>query len=107
MLMVYPTCATTTGAAAACTTPSATNVHSPGAHNELLIMWKPVRLQGVGAASSIINANTHPAGKLDIWREKVVCLVGLSLNGSPTTAANPFDSTGAVTCGSTNGTACG
>ncbi len=71
----------------------------------MLIMWKPVRLQGVGAASSIINANTHPAGKMDIWREKVVCLFGLSLNGSPTTAANPFDPTGAATCGSTIGTA--
>ena len=34
-----------------------------------VLMWKPVRLQGVGAASSIINANTHPAGKLDPWRE--------------------------------------
>src|SRR6202043_3450352 len=45
-----PTCTTTTGAAAACTTPSASNLHSPAAHNELLIMWKPVRLQGVGAA---------------------------------------------------------
>ncbi len=34
-------------------------------------MWKPVRLQGVGAASSVINANTHPAGKLDPWRQQV------------------------------------
>ena len=34
----------------------------PGTHKELLIMWKPVRLQGVGAASSVINADTHPAG---------------------------------------------
>jgi len=105
LIIVDPTCTTTAGAAAACTTPSATNVHSPTAHNELLIMWKPVRLQGVGAASSIINANTHPAGKLDAWRQRVVCLFGLSLNGTPTSAANPFDSTGAVTCGSTNGTA--
>ncbi len=28
-------------------------------------MWKPVRLQGVGAASASINADAHPAGKLD------------------------------------------
>jgi hypothetical protein len=48
-------------------------------------MWKPVRLQGVGAASSIVNANTNPAGKLDTWRAKVNCLFGLGLNGSPTT----------------------
>ncbi len=104
LIIVDPTCTTTTGAAAACTTPSASNLHSPAAHNELLIMWKPVRLQGVGAASSIINANTHPAGKLDVWRQQVVCLFGLSLNGTPTSTANPFDSTGAATCGSTNGT---
>jgi hypothetical protein len=48
-------------------------------------MWKPVRLQGVGAASSVINANTHPAGKLDTWRAKVNCLFGLGLTGSPNT----------------------
>src|ERR1700719_926648 len=104
LIIVDPTCTTTAGAATACTTPSASNLHSPAAHNELLIMWKPVRLQGVGAASSIINANTHPAGKLDVWRQQVVCLFGLSLNGTPTSTANPFDSTGAATCGSTNGT---
>ncbi len=105
LIIVDPTCTTTAGAAATCTTPSATNVHSPTAHNELLIMWKPVRLQGVGAASSIINANTHPAGKMDAWRQRVVCLFGLSLSGTPTSATNPFDPTGAATCGSTGGTA--
>ncbi|HWX93675.1 MAG TPA: choice-of-anchor D domain-containing protein [Terriglobales bacterium] len=53
----------------------------PGTYSELLLMWKPVRLQGVGAASSIINADAHPAGKLDPWRQRVVCLFGLGLNG--------------------------
>ena len=28
-------------------------------------MWKPVRLQGVGAGSVTINADAHPAGKMD------------------------------------------
>jgi len=65
------------------TAPTATCVASPTAHNELLLMWKPVRLQGVGAASSIINANTHPAGKLDPWREQVDCLFGLATSGTP------------------------
>src|SRR5208337_546312 len=51
-------------------------------------MWKPVRLQGVGAASSVINANTHPAGKLDAWRQYVNCLFGLSPSGTPTTTPN-------------------
>jgi len=55
----------------------------PGTYSELLLMWKPVRLQGVGAASSVINANTHPAGKLDSWRARVNCLFGLALNGQP------------------------
>jgi len=68
-----------------------------------------VRLQGVGAASSVINANTHPAGKMDVWRQKVNCLFGLALNGQPytntsTPGTNPFDPTGTAVCGSTNGT---
>ena len=93
---------------ATATAPSATCVETTAAHNELLIMWKPVRLQGVGAATSIINANTHPAGKLDVWRQQVVCLFGLGLNGSPLNTsphtgdvnliANTFDPTGAASC---------
>jgi hypothetical protein len=58
---------------------------SPAVHNELLVMWKPLRLQGVGASSSIINANTHPAGKLTPWRLQVGCLFGLGPDGSPNT----------------------
>src|SRR5258708_29058863 len=69
LIIVDPTCTTPAGVAATCAITGQN--HSPGAHNELLIMWKPVRLQGVGAASSIINANTHPPGKLDLWRVKV------------------------------------
>ena len=74
----------------------------PGAHNEMLIMWKPVRLQGVGAVSSIINANTQPAGKLlDPWRRHIVCLFGLTLNGAPSTGSSgnfPYDPSGAYSC---------
>ncbi|HUO94925.1 MAG TPA: choice-of-anchor Q domain-containing protein [Steroidobacteraceae bacterium] len=56
----------------------------PGSYNEMLVMWKPVRLQGVGAASSVVDANTHPAGKLlTPWRQKVVCLFGLTVDGRP------------------------
>jgi hypothetical protein len=99
MLMIDPTC-TSAGAVVACTTAGATK--SPAAHNEILIMWKPVRLQGVGAASSVINANTHPAGKLDVWRRQVDCLFGLALNGGPVVPSsgpvNPFDPTGTYTC---------
>src|SRR5215467_453492 len=60
-----------------------------GKYNELVLMWKPIRLQGVGAASSIIDANTQPAGKLDPWRKQVVCLFGLTVDGRPSSAAYP------------------
>ncbi len=55
----------------------------PGTYHELLVMWKPVRLQGVGAASSIIDANAHPSGILNAWRLRIVCLFGLSPKGVP------------------------
>ena len=116
LIMVDPTCLTTaTGATQACPTAGgATGVtYTTAAHNELLIMWKPVRLQGVGAATSIINANTHPAGKLDVWRQKVDCLFGLALNGAPISSGptttnlsatgNPFDPTQQVKCDSSLG----
>jgi hypothetical protein len=102
LIIVDPTCTITTGTGTTATTttaPSCTttgvNGKAPVAHNEMLIMWKPVRLQGVGAASSIINANAHPAGKaLDPWRRHINCFFGLALNGTPYTAvsgANPYD----------------
>ncbi|HWC17048.1 MAG TPA: hypothetical protein VG498_08530, partial [Terriglobales bacterium] len=86
-----------------------------GTYNELLLMWKPVRLQGVGASSTVINANTHPAGKLDPWRRQVNCLFGLALNGQPSTGnvsidpitnqvvpgtggINPYDPSGTYAC---------
>jgi hypothetical protein len=109
LIIVDPTCpaacitnvATSTTVGTVTTT---TTSNSTAAHSELLLMWKPVRLQGVGAASSIINANTHPAGKLDVWREQVNCLFGLSLQGTPISGTNPYDPSNSVTCGSTNGT---
>jgi hypothetical protein len=81
-----------------------------GTYYEMLLMWKPVRLQGVGAARVTIDANAQPAGKLDPWRRQVDCLFGLALNGQPSTAnnvvnnpnpgANPFDVSGTYACGS-------
>ena len=70
----------------------------PGVYNEMVIMWKPVRLQGVGAADVTINANTHPSGKLDPWRRQVSCLFGLATNGSLLNAGNIFDPTGQYSC---------
>ncbi len=60
---------------------------TPGAYRENLIMWKPVRLQGVGASSVTVNADAHPAGKMDQWRRQVNCAFGLTLDGRP----NPGD----------------
>jgi hypothetical protein len=62
-------------------TPGDLIIVGPGNYNEMLIMWKPVRLQGVGAASVTINGNAHPAGKLTTWRTKIDCLFGLGTNG--------------------------
>ena len=42
-----------------------------GHYPELVVMDKPVRLQGVGAASVIINATKYPNQKLDSWRNRV------------------------------------
>jgi len=82
----------------------------PGTYYEMLLMWKPVRLQGVGAHSVTIDANTQPAGKMDPWRRQVNCLFGLALDGTPmgekTTqypGGHPYDPSGTYTCGSTNG----
>jgi Bacterial Ig domain len=70
----------------------------PGVYNEMLLVWKPVRLQGVGAATSVINANTHPAGKLEPWRRQVACLFGLAIDGVPITASHPYDPSGTYSC---------
>jgi large repetitive protein len=42
----------------------------PGDYEELVVMWKPVRLQGAGAATRI-NAVKRPTEKLEAWRQKV------------------------------------
>ena len=42
-----------------------------GTYNELVIMWKPVRLQGVGAGAVIINAAKYPNAKLEAWRPRI------------------------------------
>ena len=53
-----------------------------GTYNELAIMWKPVRLQGVGAASVIINAAKYPTNKLEVWRPHINSLFGLDAAGN-------------------------
>jgi hypothetical protein len=73
----------------------------PSIHHEMVLMWKPVRLQGVGGVASTIDASTQPSGelKLDPWRRQVLCLFGMALNGTPISATNPYDPTpGGFTC---------
>ena len=48
---------------------------SPGTYDESLIMWKPVQLQGWGAASTVINAVNIPGEKLTAWINKLEGLV--------------------------------
>ena len=59
-----------------------------GNYPELVIMWKPVRLQGVGAASVIINAAKYPTQKLAQWRPRINCFFGLDLQGNAITQPN-------------------
>jgi hypothetical protein len=113
LIIVDPTCTITTGTGTTATTTTAptcttagVNGKTVGSHTELLIMWKPVRLQGVGAATSIINANAQPAGKLlDPWRRHINCLFGLTLQGVPQGATIPgmtggaqYDPTSTYSC---------
>ena len=69
----------------------------PGTYNEMVLMWKPVRLQAVAAAASVINSRSS-ATQLAAWRVQVNCLFGLALNGQPISATNPFDPTNAALC---------
>jgi hypothetical protein len=59
-----------------------------GSYPELVIMWKPIRLQGVGAASVVINAAKYPTQKLAQWRPRINCFFGLDAQGNAITAAN-------------------
>jgi len=44
---------------------------APGTYDELVIMWKPVQLQGWGEGSVTIDAVKAPFNKLADWRRKV------------------------------------
>jgi hypothetical protein len=55
--------------------PGALVLVEPGTYEELVVMAKPVRLQGSGAGSTIINAVKQPAEKLAAWRDRIDALV--------------------------------
>ncbi len=50
---------------------------TPGIYNELVVLWKDVKLQGAGAPSTMINAVKAPGEKLQAWRDKITNLVNL------------------------------
>ena len=79
-------------------TPGDMIIVGPGNYNEMLLMWKPVRLQGVGAPSVIVNATTHPSGKMDPWRRQANCLFGVALNGALISSSNAYDPSGTYSC---------
>lgn len=109
LIIVDPTCDAVTGSGAtkssavmnSCTSPLPTGAalgKLSAAHIEALLMWKPVRLQGVGAATSIIDANAFPAGRLlEPWRRHVNCLFGLTLSGV-SLANGPYDPSSTYSC---------
>jgi hypothetical protein len=53
-----------------------------GNYSELVIMDRPVRLQGVGAAATVINATKYPNQKVDQWRTRINNLFGLDNQGN-------------------------
>lgn len=67
---------------------------APGNYEEMLVMTKPVQLQGWGAHSTIINALNAPAEKLQIARNKIEQAItsGLAdvVDGQPGLAAGDF-----------------
>lgn len=62
-----------------------------GTYNELVIMWKPVRLQGVGAPSVIINAAKYPTSKLANWRPRINDLFAIDINTGNQTGPSQVD----------------
>jgi len=48
-------------------------------YDELVVMWKPVKLQGWGAGVVTINARQVPTEKVANWRDKVVELVTVGM----------------------------
>ena len=50
----------------------------PGTYLEMLVMTKPIQLQGMGAASTIIDPVQSPTEKIALWRDKLNYLANCS-----------------------------
>ena len=62
-----------------------------GTYNELVVMWKPVRLQGVGAGAVIINAAKFPTSKLESWRPFINRLFAIDPTSGDQTGTSQVD----------------
>jgi Bacterial Ig domain len=62
-----------------------------GHYPELAIMWKPIRLQGVGAAAVVINAAKYPTTKIENWRARIDPLFGVDALGNPLVGLSQVD----------------
>jgi hypothetical protein len=62
-----------------------------GTYNELVVMWKPVRLQGVGAGSVLINAAKFPTSKLENWRPLINRLFSIDATSGNQTGTAQVD----------------
>lgn len=70
---------------------------APGRYDELVIMYKPVRLQGAGAWSTVINAITTPTTRVNEWQDRINALVAtgaVDLLPSQVVAQTRFPDTG-------------
>ncbi|MEJ2453208.1 MAG: hypothetical protein P8103_03510 [Candidatus Thiodiazotropha sp.] len=47
---------------------------APGTYDELVVMYKPVKLQGYGAGKVTINARQSPTDKVLQWRDRIAAL---------------------------------
>ena len=68
----------------------------PGTYEEMVVMSKPVRLQGAGAPSTVINVVTTPAENLQAWLDKMGGLLttpsAYVLPNQPAMTPAPFQS---------------
>jgi hypothetical protein len=68
----------------------------PGTYEEMVVMTKPVRLQGYGALSTVINIVTAPSENVQAWLDKVGNLLTSSpdylLPNQPAMTPPPFQS---------------
>jgi len=76
--------------------PGALILVEPGSYDELIIMWKPVRLQGTGAGSTIINAAKRPTATVADWRTKMDCLFGIGAGCTQVVNPLPLQPDGAA-----------